>query len=317
MAREYRIEVIKGSDEGSKYKLTGVSVVFGRSKDADIVVMEKAASRRHAELRFQESGYLIRDLNSINGVYVNGRKVDEQFLKPGDVFSICGTSYRYIILEEDSIELNKQKNIRNETIPGVSLTKVGKVPIPMARKGVTNKKRFIIYGGVLGIIFLFFIMASDTDDKENKKDKTKKEDEIIVNKEEVEDMEPDYGMKIEKGMEGFFKKADSYYFLGRREYLLKNYTRALDEFRKALTFYPNHGKARYYARICQKKIKEESLKLLDIGKKYYEQLRFDLAIRFFNDVIYLNSKKTNSDLVKEAKKWKKKAEKAKGKIKTR
>lgn len=317
MAREYRIEVTKGSDEGSKYRLTGVSVVFGRSKDADIVVMEKGASRRHAELRFQESGYLIRDLNSINGVYVNGRKIEEQFLKPGDVFSICDTSYRYIVLEEDSIELNKQKNIRTETIPGVSLTKVGKVPIPMANVGGTKKKRLIIYGGVLGIIFLFIVIGSSGEDSEKEKKEKIKEDTIITKKDDIEDVDPDYGMKIEKGMEDFFKKANAYYFLGRREFLLKNYARALDEFRKALTFYPNHAKARYYARICEKRIKEESLRLLDIGKKYYEQLRFDLAIRFFNDVIYLNSKSSKSDIVKEAKKWKKKAEKAKGKIKIR
>jgi hypothetical protein len=68
--------------------------VIGRSRDCDVVLADPNASRRHAEIRPSNAGWIVRDLGSTNGVRVNGRRVgpgEGQSLKAGDVVEL-GTS---------------------------------------------------------------------------------------------------------------------------------------------------------------------------------------------------------------------------------
>src|SRR5919197_6585996 len=48
----------------------------------------KSISRRHLEIRREAGGYALLDLDSGNGVYVNGQKVDSVYLKDGDEIRI-------------------------------------------------------------------------------------------------------------------------------------------------------------------------------------------------------------------------------------
>ena len=73
---------------GKRNVLGGSRVVIGRSRDCDIVIDDPNISRRHAELRRQGSGWLVADLGSTNGVKVNGRRVNEQGLQPGDEITL-------------------------------------------------------------------------------------------------------------------------------------------------------------------------------------------------------------------------------------
>jgi diguanylate cyclase (GGDEF)-like protein len=62
--------------------------VIGRSEDTDLTLSNSDVSRHHAAVRFQRGRYIIEDLNSTNGTYVNGQKIEEHSLKPGDEISI-------------------------------------------------------------------------------------------------------------------------------------------------------------------------------------------------------------------------------------
>jgi pSer/pThr/pTyr-binding forkhead associated (FHA) protein len=65
---------------------------IGRSRDCDIVLDDSGASRRHAEISPQAEGWELRDLNSTNGVRVNGRAVNGlQTLRQGDRVEIGST----------------------------------------------------------------------------------------------------------------------------------------------------------------------------------------------------------------------------------
>ncbi|MEI7880777.1 MAG: FHA domain-containing protein [bacterium] len=64
------------------------SITFGRTQEADICIPETRISRIHAEIRLWDSDYVIKDLNSRNGIYVNGVKVMVAILKVGDVIRI-------------------------------------------------------------------------------------------------------------------------------------------------------------------------------------------------------------------------------------
>ncbi len=63
-------------------------IVIGRSSDADLAVAETKISRHHAEIRLWDGDYVIRDLKSRNGVFVNDQRVDIAVLKVGDQIRI-------------------------------------------------------------------------------------------------------------------------------------------------------------------------------------------------------------------------------------
>ena len=75
-------------------RLTGVhqvrspSITVGRLPDNDVVLDDLLVSRRHARLDLTASGFRITDLGTGNGTYVNGRRVTEAVLGPGDIIGI-------------------------------------------------------------------------------------------------------------------------------------------------------------------------------------------------------------------------------------
>ncbi|MDX1631121.1 MAG: FHA domain-containing protein [Thermoanaerobaculia bacterium] len=83
-----RLETIEGNDPGESFILGALPVTLGRSSNNTIHLLEEAVSRHHAELIPGPDGYLLRDLGSENGTYVNGKKKKEHLLKDGDVIQI-------------------------------------------------------------------------------------------------------------------------------------------------------------------------------------------------------------------------------------
>jgi hypothetical protein len=69
---------------GKRTVLSGNRVVIGRSRDCDVTLDDPNVSRRHAELRNQGGTWVVADLGSTNGVKVNGHRVNEAALGPGD-----------------------------------------------------------------------------------------------------------------------------------------------------------------------------------------------------------------------------------------
>ena len=63
-------------------------VVVGRSKECDIPVEDLAASRRHFQIKKVGEGYILEDLKSKNGTYVNGAPVQHWTLSDGDLISV-------------------------------------------------------------------------------------------------------------------------------------------------------------------------------------------------------------------------------------
>jgi hypothetical protein len=68
---------------------TAERTVLGRSKSSDGVIEDPSVSRRHAVLRHVDGRWLLRDLGSANGSYLNGwRVVSEVEVRPGDVLTL-------------------------------------------------------------------------------------------------------------------------------------------------------------------------------------------------------------------------------------
>jgi len=72
------------------YPLTQRVVNIGRRSDNHLVIDDPRISRLHAQLRAVRGCYVIFDLDSTGGTWVNGRRIHQQALYPGDVISLSG-----------------------------------------------------------------------------------------------------------------------------------------------------------------------------------------------------------------------------------
>ena len=75
--------------------LTRAVVNIGRRVDNDLVLDDPRVSRKHVQLRATNGRYVIFDLDSTGGVYVNGQRVEQGVLYPGDTISLGGVSLVY------------------------------------------------------------------------------------------------------------------------------------------------------------------------------------------------------------------------------
>ena len=78
---------LKGAELGDALIVPG-RFVIGRTSDNDMQVDSKFVSRHHAQLISSPDGSVLEDLNSTNGVYLNGKRVRRHKLTPGDVIKI-------------------------------------------------------------------------------------------------------------------------------------------------------------------------------------------------------------------------------------
>ena len=88
LERVPEVEVFEKGRLRVRKPVDGKRLTIGRSPDNDLVLQGDAVSRHHAVLREEGISYVIEDLKSANGIFVNDRKVDETSLKSGDMIGI-------------------------------------------------------------------------------------------------------------------------------------------------------------------------------------------------------------------------------------
>jgi hypothetical protein len=75
----------------AEYPVEGGRLVIGRSRDCDIRLADPNVSRQHAEIRREGETFLVVDLDSTNGVEVNGRRAKRARLEDGDTILLGST----------------------------------------------------------------------------------------------------------------------------------------------------------------------------------------------------------------------------------
>ena len=78
-----------------QFDLTGAVVSIGRGSDNDLILDDPQVSREHCQLKLQYGAYSLTDMGSTNGSYVNGQRVSEIALGPGDVIELGGTRIEF------------------------------------------------------------------------------------------------------------------------------------------------------------------------------------------------------------------------------
>lgn len=98
MSRFGKLVCLNGPRAGREYDLPTRTVILGRSADADISLEDQFASRHHAEIHYQDGAYRVVDLDSKNGVFVNGIRLapgGQAWLEDGTEVTFAGTSFRF------------------------------------------------------------------------------------------------------------------------------------------------------------------------------------------------------------------------------
>ncbi len=95
-------EVVALTTNGTRYEMDKGRMLIGRSTDCDIRLADPNVSRRHAELRREGASYWIVDLDSTNGVEVNGRRLKRARLEHGDRITLGSTELVFEALPGDA-----------------------------------------------------------------------------------------------------------------------------------------------------------------------------------------------------------------------
>jgi len=85
----YQLVMNIGPTPGMTYQLTEPNITIGRDLNAEIVINIPEVSRRHARLRLEAGVYMLEDLGSTNGTFVNGQRLTSpQRLRNGDTIML-------------------------------------------------------------------------------------------------------------------------------------------------------------------------------------------------------------------------------------
>jgi pSer/pThr/pTyr-binding forkhead associated (FHA) protein len=78
----------RGPSSGARFLLDAERTVAGRSPQADIFLDDVTVSRKHVEFVREPEGFVVRDVGSLNGTYVNRSRIEQALLRSGDEVQI-------------------------------------------------------------------------------------------------------------------------------------------------------------------------------------------------------------------------------------
>jgi len=87
----FALKILSGGDAGKTYSLDSTEILIGRSPKCSISIPNKNISKQHAKIIVDKSRILFTDLNSTNGSFVNGVKVEVTLIKEGDKITLYDT----------------------------------------------------------------------------------------------------------------------------------------------------------------------------------------------------------------------------------
>ena len=162
-----KLVVLSEGLTGRSHDLKVDKTTIGRLEDNTFQIPEQSVSSHHCEVLLKGSDVLIKDLNSTNGTYINGEKITDKILKPGQILRLGQIEVR---LETEgqpapaaaaaTTAKKQMENTRviprgvklNEFEPGTGV-KFDKNS-PFAKKSNKTNTIFIAVGVVLGIIIV-------------------------------------------------------------------------------------------------------------------------------------------------------------------
>ncbi|MEK7791279.1 MAG: FHA domain-containing protein [Deltaproteobacteria bacterium] len=274
---EAQLEVLAGGLREKQIALTSETLHFGRALDNDIVLDDPMVSRYHAHLTCEEGRFYLIDLNTPNGTSINKKKILNQRLQHGDVIQIGNSVFRFLLKKSAETKVTP---FRENAPPQKERIRPEEPPFGN-RRGL--KKLLPLFFGGSGLLFLIWLAWP------------KSEPLPLMKEEKAESpLTERYTTWSNNRKESFLinkEKADGFYNSGYREYMAKNYLRALDDFKAALELYPDHRLARIYLDKTEASVTEETEKNYKSALNYFKSGQYHLSIHHFRRVMTLLSKR--------------------------
>jgi transcriptional regulator with GAF, ATPase, and Fis domain len=98
--RRTKLLVISGALQGREFVVNHDTFTIGSGSHNDLVISDSTVSKRHCEIIVEQSGYLIRDLDSTNGTFVQGVRVSSAHLAPGSEIQLGKTRIVFCPLQD-------------------------------------------------------------------------------------------------------------------------------------------------------------------------------------------------------------------------
>src|SRR5690606_8804232 len=118
--RRCRVEVLGGPDAGLVRDIEAPVIRIGARRGNDVQLTDSQVSGLHCEIRLDERGYRLRDLDSTNGTFVAGLRVNDVYVPPGAVITAGSSRVRFQPLGE-SVEVQLSPRTRFAGLIGQSV----------------------------------------------------------------------------------------------------------------------------------------------------------------------------------------------------
>lgn len=317
-----RLRVIGGPDTGSVFIIKEVPVFIGRAEDSEVFLTDLQVSRKHAELLIDHAGrFIVRDLGSAHGIFLNGQLQKSGMLKSSDKIGLGKTVLEFIGAESSAQTLISKAPTKTAVAVGTGASgltqfisppqhtqsqQVGKNATPRPKTFLERNKKFIV---TLALLMGLATILPEVEQREKKKRVQ------YVDPKDIEIDRKISSLELPPVEDAVFEKANQYFKMGFREYRANNYLRARTNFETALQIFPDHPLARTYLQSTIKSMDEEAEHLLKSAKRNTEANRKMAAIQDYEKILrifakeqknqkYIEAKQLFEELQKEVKKEK-------------
>ena len=138
---------------GTVYPISGETMILGRTGENDLVVEHHSISRNHAKLVVKDGKVTMVDLESKNGIRVNGEFWEESVLKSGDIVELGKVQFRFVEKDEDFIYRPE-----DWTEAATGAAAADKAP---EKKGGKTWILFALVGLVGGLVAVYFLALKE------------------------------------------------------------------------------------------------------------------------------------------------------------
>jgi pSer/pThr/pTyr-binding forkhead associated (FHA) protein len=157
-----RLVLLSEGLTGRTFELKAEKTTVGRVSDNTFEIPEASVSSHHAEIHLRGSDVLIKDLDSTNGTFINGEKISEASLKPGQILRLGMVEMRLETADPvAAAAASKKVQTLDQTrvIPqGVKLDELegSRTPLDFGKSGFEKKdnkavKTFVVVVAVIGV----------------------------------------------------------------------------------------------------------------------------------------------------------------------
>lgn len=305
------MSVTSGPGAGHEFLFEKNVISVGRGPENDLVLASDVkVSRKHFEIRIQNGIVRTVNLNERNALAVDGEIVSEKELRPGAILRF-GDSEVIVNFEapkalspvRSASHQAPQAPVKSGSTPQTyqpprssaeSPAHFESRPAELSSSGFNRFHLYVLVALVLGVAGY---LAQETAKKRahvKLRDSAAIQTAIQGSQEATEKLITESEKRGEETIQ--YKTAQEQYLRGFRDYRLGQYGRAIESFRAALSFYPQHALAQKYLNLSKKRFDEMVQWNMIQGRRYYGVQNYRLCMSYYATVIKM--KKEDADPVR-------------------